>query len=82
MDQQFCDCRPVLLIWRHLQFQLNSSHYEFITTCYQNSTRTGAHLRENFVDPERAGLFDWEGRKEAYSRTRMYHGVQDVSQHV
>src|SRR5438552_18904724 len=89
MDQQFCDCRPVLLIRRHLQIELHCANdpiaahvplfpfthypfrfavfsYPFVKTCYEYSTCPGAHLRQNFVDPERASLIDRERREEAY----------------
>src|ERR1700682_526932 len=88
MDQQFCDCRSMLLIGRHLQIELHCAHNalapltSFVETCYQYSTRTGARLRQNLVDPKRASLIDGEGCEEAYPRTRMYDGVQDLGQHV
>src|SRR5882724_9090908 len=88
MDQQFCNRRPVLLIGRHLQIELHCAHNalapltSFVQPSYDDSTRTGTHLGQNFVDPERASLIDGEGREETYARARMYDGVQDLGQHV
>src|SRR5258705_4188501 len=88
MDQQFCDRRPVLLIGWRLQIELHCAHNTlaplttFVKQCYDDSTCTGAHLGQNFVDPERASLIDGKGREEAYTRARMYDGVQDLGQHV
>ncbi len=82
MDQQFCDCRPVLLIRRHLQIELHRADNALFKKCYHDSTSTRAHLGQNFVDPERASLIDGEGSEEAYPGARMYDGVQDLGQHA
>jgi hypothetical protein len=82
MDQQFCDCRAVLLIGRLLQIELHCADYTLVKTCYDDSAYTGAHLWQNVFDPERASNIDGEGREEAHPRPRMYDGVQDLGQHV
>jgi len=43
---------------------------------------TGAHLRQDFVDPERASLIDGEGVKKAYPRRPYVRRVQNLGQHV
>src|SRR6202022_125119 len=82
MDQQFCNGRTVLLIGRRFQIELHCADDALSMTCYDDSTCSGAHLRQNFVDPERAGILDGERREEANPSAPVYDGVQDLGKHA
>jgi len=81
MDQQFYDFRPVLLIGRCRQVELHCADDAAATTCHDQTTSSGADLGQNFSSPERARILEREWHDEAYPRTRMYDGVQDVGKH-
>ena len=82
MDEQLQHLRPVLLVRRRGQVELNGPHDPRIPPRDQDAARARAHSGQHRVDPERASFVERERNDEADTGAIVDHGVEHLAQHV
>jgi hypothetical protein len=78
VDQQLCHVRPVLLVGRYGEVELDRPHDLSRPARDDHAARSGTHSGQHLVAPESASLVEGERDCEAYTGASVHDGMQDL----